>query len=150
LPPHFADVVDFDFIASPLGRARETMEIVRRSLGLDPALYRLDDRLREISYGDWEGFTGGELSRLDPEAIAVREAAKWEFMPPGGESYRLVSDRVARWLATLDRPTLVVAHGGVGRVLRARVLGADPFQSPAGIFPQDNAFHWRDGTELVV
>jgi broad specificity phosphatase PhoE len=146
----FADVTNFDFIASPLGRARETMEIVRASLGLDPAHYRLDDRLKEISYGEWEGFTGEELSLRDPERIAAREAAKWEFMPPGGESYRLVSDRVVLWLATLDRPTLVVAHGGVGRVLRARVLGVDPFHSLVGIFPQDNAFHWRDGTELVI
>lgn len=146
----FGDAADFDFVASPLGRARETMEIVRASLGLDPALYRLDDRLKEISYGAWEGFTGEELSLRDPEGIAAREAAKWEFMPPGGESYRLVSDRVALWLATLDRPTLVVAHGGVGRVLRARVLGVDPFQSLAGIFPQDNAFHWRDGAERVI
>ncbi len=145
-----ADVANFDFVASPLGRARESMEIVRTSLGLDPAIYRLDDRLMEISYGEWEGLTGEELILRDPQAIAARDADKWEFVPPGGESYRLLSDRVARWLVTLDQPTLVVAHGGVGRVLRARVLGVDPFASLAGLFPQDSAFQWRDGAESVI
>jgi broad specificity phosphatase PhoE len=146
----FADAADFDFVASPLGRACETMEIVRASLGLDPSAYRLDGRLKEISYGAWEGLTGDELALRDPDAVAAREAAKWEFLPPGGESYRHVSDRVDLWLATLERPTLVVAHGGVGRVLRARVLGVDPFASLVGVFPQENAFHWRDGAETVI
>jgi probable phosphoglycerate mutase len=146
----FADAVSFDFVASPLGRARETMEIVRASLGLDPTSYRLDDRLKEISYGAWEGFTGEELAIHDPAGVAARDAGKWEFMPPGGESYRRVSDRVALWLAAVDRPTLVVAHGGVGRVLRARLLGVDPFESLSGIFPQDSVFHWRDGLESLI
>jgi probable phosphoglycerate mutase len=145
-----ADGANFDFVASPLGRARETMEIVRTALGLDPSIYRLDDRLMEISYGEWEGLTGEELILRDPQAIAARDADKWEFVPPGGESYRLLSDRVARWLVTLDQPTLIVAHGGVGRVLRARVLGVDPFASLAGLFPQDSAFQWRDGAESVI
>ena len=145
-----ADIAGFDFVASPLGRARESMEIVRTALGLDPSIYRLDDRLMEISFGRWEGFTGDELSVRDPEAVAARDADKWEFVPPGGESYRLLSDRVARWLVALDRPTLVVAHGGVGRVLRARVLGVDPFASLTGFFPQDSAFQWRNGAESVI
>ena len=37
----------FDFVSSPLVRASETMEIVRREMGLDPKAYRTDLRLRE-------------------------------------------------------------------------------------------------------
>src|SRR5450755_4853310 len=41
------------FVASPLGRARATMELVRGALKLPPKIYAIDDRLREIGYGDW-------------------------------------------------------------------------------------------------
>src|SRR5581483_1314115 len=41
------------YVSSPLNRARETMEIVRRGLGLDPQGYATDPRLMEISYGAW-------------------------------------------------------------------------------------------------
>ena len=39
-----------DFVASPLARARETMEIARREMGLAPHVYRVDTRLSEINY----------------------------------------------------------------------------------------------------
>src|ERR1700755_172250 len=42
------------FVASPLGRARSTMELMRGTLGLPPHDYAIDDRLREIGYGRWE------------------------------------------------------------------------------------------------
>jgi broad specificity phosphatase PhoE len=45
------------FVASPLGRARSTMELVRGVLKLPRDAYALDDRLREIGYGRWEGST---------------------------------------------------------------------------------------------
>lgn len=146
----FAEIESFDFVASPLGRTRETMEIVRASLGLEPADYRLDDRLKEAFFGDWEGFTIGELSRSHPDKIAERKADIWEFVPPGGESYRRVSERVGQWLAGLERPTLAVAHGGVWRVLRVQLLNVDRFETAASPVPQDNAFIWRDGTETLV
>src|ERR1700738_5113405 len=49
------------FVASPLGRARPTMELVRGSLRLPPQQYAIDDRLREIGYGHWEGSTLAEM-----------------------------------------------------------------------------------------
>ena len=45
------------FVASPLGRARATMELVRGALHLPPHDYAIDARLREIAYGTWEGST---------------------------------------------------------------------------------------------
>jgi len=39
------------FVASPLGRARATMELMRSELNMPLADYLLDDRLREIGYG---------------------------------------------------------------------------------------------------
>jgi broad specificity phosphatase PhoE len=49
------------YVASPLGRALATMELVRRTLQLPPNDYAVDDRLREIGYGQWEGSTLAEM-----------------------------------------------------------------------------------------
>src|SRR6516165_742805 len=45
------------YMSSPLKRARQTMEVLRATLGLDPLEYDVDARLAEIAYGDWEGLT---------------------------------------------------------------------------------------------
>ena len=86
----------FDYVASPLGRARETMELIQSGLGLDVRRYRTDARLAELSFGHWEGFTFAELKARDPEtlALAAREHDKWSFVPPGGESYAQLLVRV--------------------------------------------------------
>ena len=114
-------------------RARETMEIVRREIGLQPEGYRTDDRLREVHYGHWEGQLWNELPVTDPQGFASREADKWGWQPRGGESYRNLSDRVAGWLDEVARDTVIAAHGGVMRVLRGHALGL----SPAEIFRLD-------------
>ncbi len=110
---------DFPYVSSPLNRARETMEIVRGTLGLDPVAYKTDDRLMEISYGAWEGLTLPEVEAHEPGVLERRDREKWDFAPPGGESYRDVGRRVADWYASVTRDTVVVAHGGVARVLMA-------------------------------
>jgi broad specificity phosphatase PhoE len=103
------------FVASPLLRARETMELVRAAMDLPPKPYRLYAALMEISFGAWEGFTWAELRVRDPKGVAARRADKWGFIPPGGESYAMLVERLRPWLAALDGDILVVAHGGVAR-----------------------------------
>jgi probable phosphoglycerate mutase len=110
---------DFAYVASPLKRARETMEILRTTLGLDPPAYAVDDRLMEISYGDWEGLTLPEIDARMPGMLAERERDKWDFAPPGGESYRELTRRVGEWYATLKGDIVVAAHGGGVRALMA-------------------------------
>ena len=117
------------YVSSPLKRARETMEIVRAALGLDAAAYAIDDRLQEISYGGWEGLTLPEISARDPALLASRDQNKWDFRPPGGESYRDVAERVAAWHATMTRDTVIAAHGGIARALLANF----------GILPEEEA-----------
>ena len=116
---------DFDYVSSPLSRARETMEIMRAALGVKPTGYGIEPRLTEIAFGAWEGLTYAEVMQRDPEIVARRESDKWEFLPPGGENYRQVALRVGAWYATLERDTVVCAHGGTGRDLVA-VLGIAP------------------------
>jgi broad specificity phosphatase PhoE len=116
---------DLDCVSSPLSRARETMEIMRTALGVGPAGYAIEPRLTEISFGEWEGLTYAEVMQREPNVVARREADKWEFLPPGGENYRQVALRVEAWYASLERDTVVSAHGGTGRALLA-VLGIVP------------------------
>lgn len=112
------------FMASPLGRARETMELVRAAMDLPPEAYRIEPALREISFGMWEGFTWAELRGRDPKAVAAHRADKWRYVPPGGESYAMLVERLRPWLAALHGDVFVVAHGGVARALMAMLCGA--------------------------
>jgi probable phosphoglycerate mutase len=109
----------FDYVSSPLKRARGTMEALRGTLGLDPHCYEIDPRLMEISYGDWEGLTLPEIEGRMPGVLAQRERDKWDFAPPGGESYRELSRRISEWYVALARDTVVAAHGGGVRALMA-------------------------------
>jgi broad specificity phosphatase PhoE len=119
------DAAALDYVASPLGRARETMEGMREALGLAPLTYGIDPRLAEMAFGDWEGLTLAEVAMRDPEALAARERDKWAFVPPNGESYQQLSVRVGEWYASLRRDSVVAAHGGTARVLMVH-LGLGP------------------------
>lgn len=113
---------DFGYASSPLMRARVTMDILRTTLGLAREGYALDERLAEIAFGTWEGLTYDDVIARDREIVDTREHNKWLFRPPGGETYEEVARRVGAWYATLDRDTVVTAHGGTARALVA-VLG---------------------------
>lgn len=126
-----------DFVASPLSRARETMEILRTSLGLDPTAYRIDRRLIELSYGSWEGKLQTHLPQTDPQGVADREQDPFRWRPVGGESYADLHRRTIDWAETLDRDTVIASHGGVSRCLRAYLLNLDPETIPALESPQD-------------
>ena len=105
------------FVASPLGRARLTMELVRETLQLPPDDYAVDGRLREIGYGQWEGLTLPEMERHDAVTFASRIADKWGVAAPSGESYASVSLRMREWFDSLQGDTVTVAHGGTMRAL---------------------------------
>jgi probable phosphoglycerate mutase len=105
------------FVASPLQRARETMELMRSELGLPPDSYAVDARLAELAFGRWEGLTWPEVRAADPAGASARDRSIWTAAPPGGESYADLADRLETWLADLAGDAVVVAHGGVTRAL---------------------------------
>ena len=107
-------------------RATATMQQVRAALDLSAKGYDCDDRLRELSYGDWEGLTSTEMQTRDPELVVMRGRDKWHTAPPGGESYAALSRRVAAWHSEVTRDTVVTAHGGPMRVLIALAGIAEP------------------------
>ena len=97
------DKAALPFVASPLQRARATMELVRGALKLPPEKYVLDDRLREIGYGVWEGSTLAEMQAADPVLYAKRLTAKWTMAPEGGETYAEVQAPDARLVRFRER-----------------------------------------------
>lgn len=140
VPDHSA----FDFVASPLRRTRETMEIVRSRMGLPEKGYRVDSRLMEVHLGDWQGFTYAELEERQPGSTAARLSDKWAFVAPQGESYQMLLDRVRPWFDALDRPTICVTHGGVLRVLFKLVEDLPAAEVAAMEIPQDRVLRLRD------
>jgi probable phosphoglycerate mutase len=124
------DPATLDYLASPLGRTRETMEILRRTLGYDPRAYRVDERFVELTFGRWEGLTWREVRGQAAELAAARERDKWNFLPPEGESYAMLFARLLPALADLQRPTLLVSHGGVARALLAALANVPRHEAP--------------------
>lgn len=138
------DLAQADFVASPLARTRRTMEILRARLNLPPTDFRADPRLMEIHFGVWESQTWAEIRRHDPGAASARDRDRWGYRPagPGAESYAMLAERVAPVFAGLDRPTVVVAHGGVARAMLVTLGLVDTRSAPRlGI---------RQGSVLVV
>ena len=134
-----------DYVSSPLGRARETMELMRATLGLSPAGYGVAQALAEIAFGEWEGLTYEDVLKRDKDVIARRESEKWAFLPPGGESYAQVTQRVRGWHATVDRDTVVAAHGGTGRALIAHLGIAAPEDATHQTIDQGVVYVFADG-----
>ncbi|MBX9760035.1 MAG: histidine phosphatase family protein [Beijerinckiaceae bacterium] len=137
------------FLCSPMLRARQTMEIARAAMGLPVQDYAMDERLVELTFGEWEGLTWPEVKARAPEAASWREGDKWRFTPPSGESYAMLADRLAPWVESLDREAVVVSHGGVARALMAMLAGmpeqqaalADIWQGRALVF-HNGKFNW--------
>jgi len=134
------------FVASPLGRARVTMDLVREVLDLPPGGYAIDDRLREIGYGEWEGSTLPEVRAKDPELYARRLTQKWTMSAPGGESYASVQLRMRDWYDSLKADTVAVAHGGTCRALMV-ALGHETPESASDLYiEQGTVYVFGDGT----
>lgn len=133
------------FLCSPLRRARETMERMRAALGFEPGDYRLDDRLKELSFGAWEGRTWREIRRTLAAEAQRREADKWNFEPPQGESYAALARRIAGWLAGIEADSVVVAHGGVARALLVLRGGMAPQEAAVADIWQGRVLLFRDG-----
>ena len=129
-----------EFVASPLGRARQTMELVRDVLRLPPNEYDIDDRLREIGYGEWEGSTLAQAQEEDPDLFARRQAGKWTVSPPGGENYVSVQARMSDWYNQLVADTVAVAHGGTARALMV-ALGLETTESAADLTIEQGAVY---------
>ncbi len=115
-------------LSSPLRRCRDFADELAL-LGDRPL--SLESDFREISFGDWEGQTLDEIQRSDDARLAAFWRDAERNPPPNGEELAAFHERVARaWHDRIDQfsneHVLVVAHGGVIRMILASVLGMAP------------------------
>jgi probable phosphoglycerate mutase len=116
------DIAAYDWVTSPLSRARETAEILRG------APVPADARLVEMDWAAWEGRTLGDLRAEIGNLMVAWEARGLDFRAPGGESPRDVQARVLPFLAERARsgsPTVAVCHRGVIRAVYALAISWD-------------------------
>jgi broad specificity phosphatase PhoE len=138
------------YVSSPLGRARVTMELVRGALHLPPHEYAVDDRIREITYGAWEGFTLEQMKASDAEVHAARHADRWNVAPLNGESYASRLPFVTDWVKSLTGDTVAVGHVGTARTLFVALGIKTPAQALDGPILQGAVYVFRDsGFEIV-
>lgn len=110
---------DVVLYASTLSRARMTAEIIGEVIGVD---VRLDERLREIHFGLWEGLTFNEVYEQCREAFDQWYANPMEHAAHGGETLSEVLVRSKAALVEIrerhpEATIIVVAHGGVIKTL---------------------------------
>ena len=109
-------------MCSPLLRARRTAELVQPS-----APVTVDSRLREMSFGVWEGKSVAQLRAEGGETFAAAERLGLDFRPPGGESPRLTMERLAAWTREIavGEPVVAISHKAAIRALLALATGWD-------------------------
>ena len=121
---------------SPLTRAQETAAPAARATGLIP---RVDERLREVDFGQIEGKTIAEAQQLFPEEIRRFKADPATYPMPGGEdpheaAHRAVSALRDIAVAHPNGRVLVVAHSTLIRLALCSVMGI-PLGRYRTVFP---------------
>ena len=99
-------------VASPLIRASDTAGAAASALGLE---LEYDERLMEQDMGEWENVPFEDLVREQPKLLDEMFQDWTSVVPPGGESYETLRERVRgvlRGIIERDEDTLIVAHNG--------------------------------------
>jgi len=145
------EAVTAPILASPQGRARRTARLIRDELG-DARALRLDDRLRELTLGAWDGLTYSEIEDRAPGIFAGEGRHEWCFHAPGGETYDAFASRLRAWLGEQPEgaPVIAVAHGVVSRVLRGLYIGLPRLAALALPVPQDRIFRLSGGAVAAI
>jgi alpha-ribazole phosphatase len=113
--------------SSPLMRSTQTAELVAKINGLD---IKTDERLREISFGEWEGMSYDEIRARSADLLKKWIHDPAHIPPPNGETLIQLATRVKEAIDDIKsrhakQDVLVVTHGGVIRTMLCLSLGLD-------------------------
>ena len=98
-------------VSSPMKRTAQTATAIAAKLGLS---VELEENLREISFGDWDGHTNEQVAELWPDVFEAWRGS-WELSPPNGESLETFDARVRNARESIlskyaGQTVVVVAH----------------------------------------
>ncbi|WP_404960361.1 bifunctional RNase H/acid phosphatase [Streptomyces sp. 147326] len=115
-------------ISSPLRRCRETARTVADRLGLTVTV---EEGLREVDFGAWEGLTFAEVQERFPDDLQAWLDSPRAAPTGGGESFTAATRRISatrdRLLAAhAGRTVLLVTHVTPVKILVRLALGAPP------------------------
>ena len=131
---------------SPLGRAQQTADIA-----MGGAPFETDARLAEAHAGELQGMTRSEVAERYPHIYGDNPQVLDLFCAaPGGEGYENFRARIADFMSTLTEPTVVVAHGLFGQVMRGLVQGLERSQMAVLGNEQGCVYVLEDGAETVL
>ena len=118
----FAPAIVF---SSPATRAYNVANALASRSGLPT---RLDPRLNERKYGEWEGLSWQKIQSMDRFAMANLMDDPENFAPPGGETAIAVQERIMAWYRSLDQDANIVAvsHAGPIGALLGTLNGNPP------------------------
>ncbi|MCX7794301.1 MAG: histidine phosphatase family protein [Thermodesulfovibrionales bacterium] len=159
--------------SSPLKRALKSAEIIGKEFGLTPVVI---EELKERNFGLWEGMSYEEIMMTYPEEFEAWRSNPLRYSPPGGESTIEVRDRVMKGLKKIEQhsraleqqlnmknnnpasnvsgistSSIIVAHGGVNRVILCEILGI-PLENIFRIEQEHaciNVIQFHDGYPVV-
>ena len=139
-------------VSSPLGRTLETARIIATELGLDTKTIVEEGLLKEVSLGQWEGFSHAEVEARWPDQLAGSNRHDWYFHSPDGESYAVVAARLGAWLSAyaLRENLVVVTHGIASRVLRGLYRGLRADEALELTIARDVVLYLHQGRETPV
>jgi len=123
---------------SPLGRARETAEIICNFIDANSIV---EPRIGELSIGSWDGLTHTDIHAGWPGQLNGCSVYDWFFRAPDGESYAEAFGRVSSWLKELNGVTVAVSHGLTGRIIRGAYLGLAREQTLSLPVPHEVVWH---------
>ena len=110
-------------LTSPLTRALETSDIIASACG---AVSERKEGLSEIGFGAWEGLSIFETESSDPHAFREWKRNPFHFVPPGGECFPEIQNRLLpvlqEALSSVQERILVVSHGGIIRAALSLLL----------------------------
>jgi probable phosphoglycerate mutase len=136
-------------VSSPLERAKATAEILRRTAELERL--HLDDRLAEVSFGEWDGLTLAEIDARWPGQRQSSLRVSWASGCPGAENYDEAADRAAEWLQIYrDQPVIAVTHGVIGSLIRGLYANLSKDELLRLPVPHGAVFALRDGRVVPI
>jgi alpha-ribazole phosphatase len=115
-------------VSSPLRRCAEFASEVADKYSIDKKIF---SGLAEMEFGEWEGMTPAEVEQAYPHALEQFYHDPFTFTAPGGESMQRFHERVSQTWKTvltdyLGQNVLLIAHGGVNRVILQQILDFPP------------------------